>query len=78
MYSRKRRYAGVLTEEALMKPCPYCLNTDLHDNARKCHHCGAWLGGRGILRNIAEVICWIFVVVFVGALASCGVSLINK
>ena len=57
-----------------MKSCPYCMQTDLHDDATKCPHCGEWLRRRALrpLRTVAEVVGWLFLVVFIGGLASCA------
>ena len=59
-----------------MKVCPYCRIEDLHDHARKCPHCGAWLGVTRLFRSVAEIIGWIVLVVFIAGLASCGVMAI--
>ena len=61
-----------------MKTCPYCMKEDLHDNAKKCYNCGAWLAKVGIFRSVAEIIGWIFLVVFILGLASCGLMFIFK
>jgi hypothetical protein len=55
-----------------MKTCAYCMKEDLHDNARKCHHCGAWLGKTGFFRNVAVIVGLVFLLIFVLGLASCG------
>jgi hypothetical protein len=54
------------------------MTEDLHDNARKCPHCGAWLGKIGMFRGVVEIIGWIFLVVFILGLASCGLMFIFK
>ena len=59
-----------------MKTCPYCMKEDLHESAIKCHHCGAWLGKIGLFRGVAEIIGWIFLVIFILGLASCGLMAI--
>ena len=61
-----------------MKTCRYCKKEDLHDNAQKCPHCGAWLGKAAVFRSIAEVIGWIFLLVFIVGLASCGLMYFFK
>ena len=55
-----------------MKICPYCLKEDLHDKAKKCHHCGAWLSKRALLGTITGIVAWVFIVIFILGLASCG------
>jgi hypothetical protein len=55
-----------------MKTCPYCMKQDLHDRVKKCPHCGAWLSKLTVFRGIAETVGWIFLVVFIVGLASCG------
>lgn len=59
-----------------MKTCPYCMKEDLHDSARKCHHCGVWLGKIGLFRNTATIIGLVFLVIFILGLASCGLMAI--
>ena len=54
------------------------MKEDLHDIAKKCYHCGAWLGKVAVFRSVAEIIGWIFLVVFILALASCGLMFIFK
>lgn len=55
-----------------MKICPYCLKEDIHDNAKKCHHCGAWLSKKTLVSIICQTLAWIFIVIFILGLASCG------
>ena len=52
------------------------MKEDLHDNARKCHHCGTWLGKTGLLRNVAVIIGLVFLFIFILGLASCGLMAI--
>lgn len=61
-----------------MKTCPYCMKEDIHDNATKCHNCGAWLGNRGLFRSVAEIVGLAFLVIFILGLASCGLMAIFK
>jgi hypothetical protein len=59
-------------EEISMKTCPYCMKEDLHDKARKCPYCGAWLGKIMILRWVLEIMGWVFLAIFILALGSCA------
>lgn len=61
-----------------MKSCPYCRKEDLHDEATRCPHCGAWLSKIPLFRKIAEIVGWVFLAVFVLGLGSCGVMLFLK
>ena len=57
-----------------MNSCPYCMQTDLHDDATKCPHCGEWLKPRRFkpLRFAAEIVGWVFLAIFILGLAGCG------
>jgi hypothetical protein len=57
-----------------MKACPYCKQTDLPDDAKKCPHCGEWVKRRAVrmLRMAVEGIGWLFVTIFIIGLAGCG------
>jgi hypothetical protein len=57
-----------------MKSCPFCMESDLHDDATKCPHCGEWLKPRLFppVRLFAEAIGWMFLAVFIVGLAGCG------
>jgi hypothetical protein len=57
-----------------MKSCPYCKQTDVQDDAKKCPHCGEWLTRRPVrmLRVVVEGIGWLFISIFIIGLAGCG------
>jgi len=59
-----------------MKICPYCLKEDLHDKAKKCPHCGAWLSKIRFLGTISGIVAWVFIVIFLMALTSCGLMVL--
>jgi hypothetical protein len=61
-----------------MKRCPFCMEQDLHDEAQKCPHCGTWLSRAPRLHKFVEIIGWVFLVIFILALASCGAMLLFK
>jgi len=60
-----------------MKRCPYCLKEDLHDKAKKCHHCGAWLSKIRLLGIISGIVAEVFIVIFILALTSCGLMVFH-
>lgn len=62
--------------EDFMKACPYCMNENVPDAARKCPSCGSWLSKMGVVRKVVEVVGWVFVSVFILGLASCGLMLV--
>ncbi len=54
-----------------MKTCPYCMKEDLHDEAKKCPHCGAWVNYLRLFFRIGAIIGMSFLVIFILGLASC-------
>lgn len=47
------------------------MKEDLHDEAKKCPHCGAWVNYLRLFFRIGAIIGMSFLVIFILGLASC-------
>ena len=55
-----------------MKICPFCMREDLHENAKRCPHCGSWLTrSRRFVDGSLRMVAWLFMMMLFLALATC-------
>ena len=55
-----------------MKPCPYCMKEDVHDEAKRCPYCGSWLTKKKKFLGFIKGFTWVFVFIFLFSLVSCA------
>lgn len=55
-----------------MKTCRFCLKEDLHDDARRCPHCGTWQNKTTRFFEVSlKVLAWVFLLVLILSLVTC-------
>jgi hypothetical protein len=60
-----------------MKQCDYCLK-EIDAQARRCSHCGSWLGKIGKIDMMIKWLAVCSLMIFVLALGGCGLQYLGR